>query len=52
MNLAAANDGYVFAAYGIAVVVTIGLVVWAIWRHRVTKRALARLEARLGEHRP
>jgi heme exporter protein CcmD len=52
MNLAAAHDGYVFAAYGITAAVTAGLILWAVWRHRSTRRALARLEARLGERRP
>ena len=48
MNLAAAHDGYVFAAYGITAVVTVGAILWTLWRHRSTRRALARLEARLG----
>jgi heme exporter protein CcmD len=51
MILGAPHDGYVFAAYGIAAVVTIGLIAWTIWHHRSTRRALARLEARLGEPR-
>jgi len=49
MNLAAAHLGYVFAAYGIAAAVTLGLIGWTLWRHRTSQRALARLEAWLGE---
>jgi heme exporter protein CcmD len=52
MNLAAANDGYVFAAYGIAAAVTVALVLWTAWRYRHARLALERLEALLGERRP
>jgi heme exporter protein CcmD len=46
MDLAAPHLGFVFAAYGLSVLVLAGLVLWLRHRSRALARALQQLEAR------
>ncbi|MER2605914.1 MAG: heme exporter protein CcmD [Siculibacillus sp.] len=50
MDLFGTHSGFIFAAYGLAVVVVVALFVWVGLDGRAQRRALADLEAR-GIHR-
>ena len=45
MDLAAPHLGFVFAAYGLSLIVLLGLVLWLRHRSRTLSRALQQLEA-------
>ncbi|MFD1331047.1 heme exporter protein CcmD [Methylopila musalis] len=40
------HAGFIIASYAIAFAVLAGLIVWTVLDHRLTKRALERLDAR------
>lgn len=42
---------FIFASYAIGFVVVAGLIGWTVLDHRLTKRALARVEAEGGRRR-
>lgn len=45
------HAGFIIASYAIAFAVVAGLIVWTVLDHRLTGRALERLEARSGRRR-
>jgi heme exporter protein CcmD len=45
MDLAAPHLGFVFAAYGLSLIVLAGLILWLRHRNRTLARSLALLEA-------
>lgn len=45
------HAGFIIASYAIAFVVIASLIAWTILDHRLTRRALDRLEARSGRRR-
>ena len=45
MDLAAPHLGFVFAAYGLSLIVLAGLILWLRHRYRALKHRLAVLEA-------
>jgi len=51
MDLTAPHLGFVFAAYGLSLVVLAGLVLWLTHRNRTLARALRQLEAQRAPRR-